>query len=103
VEFAVYDTRIKPNQNDNAGTARIFYCAYQEYEKHVDFIYNTSSKTSILKRSFDNYIEDNKNKKGAFEVDDELLNLVEIWRIELAKNIALRNSAPSIYNLNSAV
>jgi adenine-specific DNA-methyltransferase len=102
-EFAVYDTRIKPNKNDNAGTARIFYCTYQEYEKHFDFIFNTFSKTSILKGSFDKYVEDNKNKKGTSEVDDELLNLIESWRIELAKNIALRNPALSIYNLNSAV
>jgi adenine-specific DNA-methyltransferase len=102
-EFAVYDTRIKPNKNDNAGTARIFYCTYQEYEKHFDFIYNTFSKPSILKGSFDKYVEDNKNKKGTSEVDAELLSLVESWRVELAKNIALRNSALSIYNLNSAV
>jgi adenine-specific DNA-methyltransferase len=102
-EFAVYDTRIKPNKNDNAGVARIFYCTYQEYEKHFDFIYNTFSKSSILKGSFDKYIEDNKNKKGTSEVDAELLNLVESWRLELAKNIALRNPMLSIYNLNSAV
>jgi adenine-specific DNA-methyltransferase len=102
-EFAVYDTRIKPNKNDNASTARIFYCTNKEYEKYFDFIYNTFSKSSILKGSFDKYIEDNKNKKGTSEVDAELLNLVESWRVELAKNIALRNSMLSIYNLNSAV
>ena len=102
-EFAVYDTRIKPNKNDNAGTARIFYCAYQEYEKHFEFIYNTFSRYSILKGSFDKYIEENKNKKGTSEVDDDLLHLVESWRVDLAKNIALRNPALSIYNLNSAV
>jgi adenine-specific DNA-methyltransferase len=102
-EFAVYDTRIKPNKNDTAGTARIFYCTYKEYEKYFDFIYNTFSKPSILKGSFDKYIEDNKNKKGTSEVDAELLNLVEEWRVELARNIALRNSDLSIYNLNSAV
>jgi hypothetical protein len=102
-EFAIYDTRIKPNKNDNAGTARIFYCTFQEYEKHFYFIYNTFSKPSILKGSFDKYIEDNKNKKGTSEVDVELLNIVERWRVELAKNIALRNPALSIYNLNSAV
>ena len=102
-EFAVYDTRIKPDKNDNAGTARIFYCTYNEYEQYFDFIYNTFSKSSILKGSFDKFIEDNKNKKGTSEVDAELLNLVESWRVELAKNIALRNHALSIYNLNSAV
>jgi adenine-specific DNA-methyltransferase len=102
-EFSVYDTRIKPNKNDNAGAARIFYCTYKEYEKYFNFIYNTFSKPSILKGSFDKYIEDNKNKKGTSEVDAELLNLVEGWRVELAKNIALRNPAISIYNLNFVV
>jgi adenine-specific DNA-methyltransferase len=102
-EFAVYDTRIKPNKNDNAGTARIFYCTYKEYEKHFDFIYNTFSKTAILKGSFDRYVEENKNKRGTSEVDDDLLNVIEGWRVELAKNIALRNPALSIYNLNTAV
>ncbi|MDR2210106.1 MAG: N-6 DNA methylase, partial [Spirochaetaceae bacterium] len=102
-EFAVYDTRIKPNKNDTAGTARIFYCAFQDYQKNFDFIYNTFSRPSILKGSFDKYVEDNKNKKGTSEVDAELLNLVEGWRVDLAKNIAMRNPALSIYNLNAAV
>ena len=102
-EFAIYDTRIKPNKNDNASVARIFYCTNKDYEKYFDFIYNTFSKPSILKGSFDKYIEDNKNKKGTSEVDSELLILVENWRVELAKNIALRNPNLSIYNLNSTV
>jgi len=102
-EFAVYDTRIKPDKNDDASVARIFYCTYLEYEKNWDFIYNTFSKSAILKGSFDRYIEENKNKKGTSEVDKELLKLIEEWRTELAKNIALRNPDLDIYNLNIAV
>ena len=102
-EFAIYDTRIKPDKNDKASVARIFYCTYDEYEKHFDFIFNTFSKSAILKGSFDKYIEENKNKKGTGEVDKELLKLVEDWRTELAKNIALRNNDIDIYNLNNAV
>ncbi|MDR1142231.1 MAG: N-6 DNA methylase [Planctomycetaceae bacterium] len=102
-EFAIYDTRIKPNKNDKASVARIFYCTYQDYEKQFDFIYNTFSKTAIQKGSFDKYIEENKNKKGTSEVDNELLHLVEEWRVDLAKNIALRNHDISIHNLNTIV
>jgi adenine-specific DNA-methyltransferase len=102
-EFAVYDTRIKPNKNDNAGTARIFYCAFNQYEQHFDFINGVFSKDSILKGSFDKYIEEKKNKKGTSEVDAELLALVEEWRMELAKNIAQNNSNLSIYDLNTVV
>ena len=102
-EFAIYDTRIKPNKNDKADVARIFYCTYEEYEKYFDFIYGTFSKTAILKGSFDRYVEENKNKKGSSEVDSEILKTIEEWRTELAKNIALRNSDIDIYNLNTAV
>ncbi|GHU33033.1 adenine methyltransferase [Spirochaetia bacterium] len=102
-EFAVYDTRIKPDKNDKAGTARIFYCTFQEYELNFDFIYNTLSKNAILKGSFDTYIEENKNKKGTTPIDEDLLLFVEEWRVELAKNIALRNPDISIYNLNTVV
>jgi adenine-specific DNA-methyltransferase len=102
-EFAVYDTRIKPNKNDNAGTARIFYCAFNEYEQKFDFISSVFSKDAILKGSFDKYVEENKNKKGTSEVDAELLALVEEWRMELAKNIAKNNPALSVYDLNTVV
>ncbi|QSI04299.1 hypothetical protein DYQ05_04800 [Treponema pedis] len=102
-EFAVYDTRIKPSPSDKPSTARIFYCTFDEYHKHFDFIFNTFSKEAILKGSFDVYIQENKNKKGTSEVDKELLKLIESWRTELAKNIALRNPSLSIYHLNTAV
>jgi type I restriction-modification system DNA methylase subunit len=102
-EFAVYDTRIKPNKNDKAGTARIFYCTFNEYEQHFEFINGIFSKDAILKGSFDKYIEENKNKKGTSEVDTEILALVEEWRIELAKNIAKNNPDLSIYDLNTVV
>jgi adenine-specific DNA-methyltransferase len=102
-EFSVYDTRIKPNKDDKAGTARIFYCTFGEYEQHFEFIRDTFSKNAILKGSFDKYVEANKNKKGTSEVDAELLALVEEWRMELAKNIAKNNPELSVYNLNTVV
>ena len=55
-EFSVYDCRIKPNQKDNASVARIYYQTYDKYLQNLDFIYNTFSKESILKGSFDKYI-----------------------------------------------
>ena len=102
-EFAVYDTRIKPSPNDKASVARIFYCTFDEYEKNFEFIYNTFAKNSILRGSFDRYVKANKNKRGTSEVDNEFLKLIENWRNNLAKNIALRNKDLSIYNLNTAV
>ncbi|MGP1520752.1 MAG: Eco57I restriction-modification methylase domain-containing protein [Treponema sp.] len=102
-EFAVYDTRIKPNKTDDASVARIFYCTYQDYINNFDFLYNTFSRTAILKGRLDRYVEENKNKKGTSEVDKELLKTLESWREELAKNIALNNPKISLHELNIAV
>ena len=102
-ELAIYDTRIKPDHNDKASTARIFYCTYEEYEEKFGFLYNIISKPAVLKGSFNRYAEENKNKKGTSEVDKEFLKLIEGWRNELAKNIALRNKDLDVYSLNNAV
>jgi adenine-specific DNA-methyltransferase len=37
-EFAVYDTRVKPNASDPAGAERIFYCTFDQYEAVLIFI-----------------------------------------------------------------
>ncbi|MGP1438197.1 MAG: Eco57I restriction-modification methylase domain-containing protein [Treponema sp.] len=102
-EFAVYDTRIKPSKTDDASVARIFYCTYDEYINKFDFLYNTFSRTAILKGRLDAFVEESKNKKGTSEVDKELLKTLESWREELAKNIALNNPKISLHELNLAV
>lgn len=101
-EFAIYDTTIKPNAKDKASTARIFYCTFQEYAQHWDYIASIFSKDAILKGSFDQFLKDNKKKKGTTAVDKEFLKEMEKWRNDLAKNIALRNSV-SIQSLNYVV
>lgn len=102
-EFSIYDTRIKPGKTDKASTARVFYCEYHRYIDEFDFIFDTFSKNAIQKGSFDKYIEDTKRKKGTSGVDKEFLKLIEIWRENLAKNIALRNKQINIYELNYVV
>ena len=102
-EFAVYDTRIKPNQNDQPSTGRVFYCTYKEYERAFGFVTATFSKEAILKGSFDRYVEENKSKKGTSEVDKEFLKLIETWRSEIARTVAFRNSDLSVHELNLAV
>ena len=90
-EFAVYDTRIKPNFKDAASVARTFFFRYTDYAEKWDEIAAIFAKASILKGSFDRYVQDNKAKKGTAEVDDDFLSAIETWRELLARNIALRN------------
>jgi hypothetical protein len=90
-EFAVYDTRVKPNFKDAASVARTFFFRYTDYAEKWDEIAAIFAKSSILKGSFDRYVQDNKAKKGTTEVDDDFLSAIETWRELLARNIALRN------------
>lgn len=102
-EFAVYDCRVKPNQNDKASVARVLYIRFDEYENRWDEIASIFSREAILKGSFDKYVESTKRKRGTAEVDAAFLKEIESWRDELARNIALRNAELSNRELNFSV
>jgi hypothetical protein len=102
-EFAVYDCTKKPSNSDAAAVARIEYFTYKDYPEKWDWIVSIFSQDSILKGSFDKYAESQKGKKGTATVDDDILTEIETWRDALAKNIALRNPALSVDELNTVV
>jgi hypothetical protein len=54
-EFAVYDCRFKPSQNDNAAVGRILYINCTEYAKRWPEIANVFSREAVLRGSFDKY------------------------------------------------
>ena len=43
-EFAIYDCRVKPSQNDPASTARVFYCTYRELAEKWDWLASIFSR-----------------------------------------------------------
>jgi hypothetical protein len=102
-EFAIYDTRIKPAKGDPSSKARTFYCTFDQYAEKWDEIAAIFSRDAILKGSFDKYADSNKKKKGTAEVDAAFLEEIERWRDLLARNLALRNPALSVRDLNFAV
>jgi type I restriction-modification system DNA methylase subunit len=102
-EFAVYDCRIKPDQNDRADKARVLYLTFRQFVEKWDEIAAIFSKEAILKGSFDKYAESHKTKRGTSEVDNAFLEEIESWRDTLAKNIAIRNPALTVRELNEAV
>jgi type I restriction-modification system DNA methylase subunit len=102
-EFAVYDCRQKPKPGDGPAVGRIFYCTYDQYAEHWEFIASVFSREAILRGAFDRYAEEATKKRGTAAVDDEFLKEIESWRELLAKNIALRNADLSEQELNFAV
>jgi type I restriction-modification system DNA methylase subunit len=102
-EFAIYDCRQKPDKNDKASKARLFYCTFRDYAEKWDEIAAIFSKDAVLKGSFDKYASTSKGKRGTTEVDNAFLEEIENWRNLLAHNIALRNDNLSQRDLNFAV
>ncbi|MBU1743771.1 MAG: Eco57I restriction-modification methylase domain-containing protein [Proteobacteria bacterium] len=102
-EFAVYDCRIKPDQNDRPATARILFFNFRDYAARWEEIAAVFTKEAVLKGAFDRYAESTRLKKGTAGVDEAFLREIESWRDLLARTIALRNPALSQRELNTAV
>jgi len=104
-EFAVYDCRQRPRPSDKVSAGRVTYLTFDQYleKDHFDGIYGVFARESVLKGSFDRYVQESKRKRGTGEVDAEFLKEIEGWRETLARNIALRNPALSVHELNFSV
>ena len=102
-EFAVYESRTKPDKSDRAATGRVMLLNYKDYPAKWDELAAIFSRDAVLKGSFDQYAEGLKGKRGTTEVDDAFLQEIEGWRDLLARNIALRNPDLQVRELNYAV
>jgi type I restriction-modification system DNA methylase subunit/predicted type IV restriction endonuclease len=102
-EFAVYDCRQRPKPTDRASAGRVTYLTFDQYPDRFDEIHDVFARESVLKGSFDRYVQDTTRKRGTSEVDAEFLREIEGWRDVLARNIALRNPGLSVHELNFAV
>jgi len=102
-EFAVYDCQRRPKPSDKAGVGRVLYFTFDQYPHCLDEVYGILARQSVLEGSFDRYVQDTKRQRGTSEVDTEFLKEIEGWREALARNLALRNPALTVHELNFAV
>lgn len=102
-EFSVYDCRSKPDKSDKASTGRILYLTCNQYVEKWDEIAAVFSKAAVWQGALDRFAEAKAGKRGTAEVDDEFLGLIEEWRADLARNLALRNPALKGRDINYAV
>lgn len=102
-ELAIYDTRIKPKASDTAATARIDYLTYDKFVERFEELYNRVSWEAVDLGKFDTYWETSRDKKGTATVDNDILQMIEDWRVLLAEDIALHNEEIDEFNLTSSV
>ncbi len=101
--LAIYDCRLRPKPTDKPSIGRVRFYTFNQYLNSFEEIYNLLSKESVLKGSFDKFVESERQKRGTTEVDAEFLKEIESWRETLAKEIAIKNPKLSVKELNFAV
>ena len=102
-EFAVYDTRVRPDQKDAAKTARIDHFKYTQYDEKWDELHARFSRNAVFSGAFDKYAEGARDKRIAVPVDKAFLGEISGWREKLARNIVQNNPNLGPRELNYAV
>jgi adenine-specific DNA-methyltransferase len=111
-EFAVYDTRMKPDKNDDPEVGRVFYCSLKDYHKpssfdpkntNLEWIYSIFSKTAVMNGSLERFTESIADVNYACSAELEFLKRIDEWRFMLAREIAILNQELSIEQINYAV
>ena len=102
-ELSVYDCTIRPGKSDKVSHGRINYYSFEEYPDKWREIWDRFSRDAVWSGSFDDFSGSKRGKRGSTEVDTEFLKEIEKWRVDLARNIAIRNSWLSQDDLNRAV
>ena len=104
-EFALYDTRVPPAPGDDAEERRVLYLRFDEYADRWGEIADKVSRDAVLDGRFAAYVAGlpGGRSKKTREVDDAFLADIERWRETLAVDLAARNPALTVRQLNFAV
>ncbi len=101
-EFRVFNTLARPiYDNPLQGLLKGFDLKYTEFPEKWDFLYGNFSKEAVLAGSIEKLA--GKISKNTKSLDAEFLADITEWRENLAKNIAIRNKALSVDEINEAV
>jgi hypothetical protein len=102
-EFAIYDTRVAPEQKDSAKTARLDYFKYTDYGEKWDELAARFSRNAVFSGAFDKYADEARARRITVPVDKAFLAEISGWRVTLAQNIVKNNPHLESRELNYAV
>lgn len=86
-EFAIWDCRHKPEQDDEARVARLHCLRYTEYVENFALLWDYLSREAILGGSLQRLHPDEARPRGAEPLDVAFEAKLSEWRVELAKSI----------------
>ena len=100
-ELSIYEPKVTPKEDHNVSIDRINYYTYTDYVDKWDEIYNLFSKDAVVEGAIEDKVGKSSIKKET--VTNEFLKTIEEWRLDLARNIALRNKDLTVEELNYSV
>jgi hypothetical protein len=101
-EWAVYDCRIRPLDDDEADIARVLYLPYSEYLAHFDTLWDYFSREAIESGSLSRLLPDDERPKGSKTLDEDFEEKLSVWRKELAKSIVRYGKVRDVALLSAA-
>ncbi len=102
-EFAVYDCRTKPAQEDAATTGRRLFLTCADYLGRWDELDTLFTPEAAIVGTLASFVGTIKEQRGSVAVDEAFLAEIETWREMLAHDIARRNPTLSARDLNYCV
>jgi len=102
-EFAVYDTRKQPNEGETADKCRVKYITFEDYEKEFGYLWDTFSYDAVIKGSIDTYFDKTDGNYYKNDIDMEMLDAMEEWRVLLVKSVRAQEGRITEQNINMAV
>lgn len=86
-DLIIYDTTIRPNENDDVTTAMVAHFHYTDYEEQIDEISRLLSYKSITSGTFQEIFADRNSSIKKEPFDQYFLNQISAWRLKLGQNI----------------
>ena len=86
-DLVIYDTTIRPNENDDVTTAMVAHFHYTDYERQVDEISRLLSYKSVTSGMFQEIFADRNSSIKKEPFDQYFLNQITAWRLKLGQNI----------------
>lgn len=102
-EFAIYDCRAIPRPFHSTTAGRIEYFTYKDLPTHWATLDRMFSKRTVQAGALEAMAASTKQPAEARPIDEAFLADIRSWRELLAKNIAAKNPALDVVELNHAV
>ena len=102
-KLILYDSRIRPQVEDDVRVARLKIYDSTEYVARFDELYAQISREAVYSGAFDAQFESDAIHAGAETFDEYFLNQIETWRAQLAQDIITQNATLTQPEINFGV